>query len=59
MGAGREKHEVVAEQPRNRISLNPIIRLFQDPKRHVEPYVSKGQVAADLGCHSGYYTLSG
>jgi ubiquinone/menaquinone biosynthesis C-methylase UbiE len=48
---------VAAEQPRNRISLNPITRLFEDPKRHVEPYVSKGQVVADLGCRSGYYTL--
>jgi ubiquinone/menaquinone biosynthesis C-methylase UbiE len=58
MGAGGEKQDVAVEQPRNRISLNPMTRLFEDPKRHVEPYVSKGQMVADLGCHSGYYTLS-
>ncbi len=58
MDAGREKHEVAVEQPRNRISLNPITRLFQDPRRHVEPYVSNGQVVADLGCNLGYYTLA-
>jgi ubiquinone/menaquinone biosynthesis C-methylase UbiE len=57
MGAGREKHEVAADQPRNRINLNPITRLFHDPRRDLEPYVNKGQVAADLGCRSGYYTL--
>jgi ubiquinone/menaquinone biosynthesis C-methylase UbiE len=57
MGAGREKHEGAAEQPRNRINLNPITRLFQDPRRHVEPYVNKGQVVADLGCGPGYYAL--
>jgi ubiquinone/menaquinone biosynthesis C-methylase UbiE len=49
---------VAFEQPRNRISLNPVIRPFQDPKKHVEPYVKNGQVAADLGCNVGYYTLA-
>jgi ubiquinone/menaquinone biosynthesis C-methylase UbiE len=59
MGASKEKIEIKNEEPRrNRISLNPITRLFQDPKRHVEPYVEKGQVAADLGCLSGYYTFA-
>lgn len=46
------------KQPRNRVDLNPIRRLFEDPQRHVEPYVTNGQVAADLGCGSGYYTLA-
>jgi len=46
------------EQPKSRINLNPIRRLFGSPQRHVEPYVTNGQVVADLGCGSGYYTLA-
>ena len=38
-------------------SLDPIRRLFEPPKRLVEPFVRNGQVVADLGCGSGYYTL--
>jgi ubiquinone/menaquinone biosynthesis C-methylase UbiE len=57
MSADKEKHNVRDEQPRNRINLNPITRLFHDPRRDVEPYVNRGQMAADLGCRSGYYTL--
>ena len=37
--------------------LDPIRRLFEPPNRLIEPYVKKGQVVADLGCGSGYYTL--
>ena len=37
--------------------LGPIRRLFEPPQRLIEPYVKKGQVVADLGCGSGYYTL--
>ncbi len=37
--------------------LNPIRRLFEPPQRLIGPYVKKGQVVADLGCGSGYYTL--
>jgi hypothetical protein len=63
MVTGKKKHEVgEEEQPKNRINLNPIKRLFgrflNPPQRHVEPYVTNGQVVADLGCHSGYYTLA-
>jgi ubiquinone/menaquinone biosynthesis C-methylase UbiE len=36
---------------------NLIRRLFAPPTRLVEPYVTNGQVAADLGCGPGYYTL--
>jgi ubiquinone/menaquinone biosynthesis C-methylase UbiE len=47
------------EEPKNQITvLNPVRRLFEHPQRHVEPYVTNGQVAADLGCGSGYYTLA-
>jgi len=37
--------------------LGPIRRLFEPPKRLVEPYVKNGHVVADLGCGSGYYTF--
>ena len=43
---------------KNRINLNPITRLFENPKRSIEPYVREGQVAADLGCNTGYYTFA-
>jgi ubiquinone/menaquinone biosynthesis C-methylase UbiE len=37
---------------------NLIRRLFAPPARLVEPYVTNGQVVADLGCGPGYYTLA-
>ena len=37
--------------------LDPIRRLFEPPQRLIGPYIKKGQVVADLGCGSGYYTL--
>jgi len=37
---------------------NLIRRLFAPPPRLVEPYVTNGQVVADLGCGPGYYTLA-
>ncbi len=46
------------ELHKNRINLNPITRLFENPKRSIEPYVREGQVAADLGCNTGYYTFA-
>jgi ubiquinone/menaquinone biosynthesis C-methylase UbiE len=63
LAASAAKHEVGEEtQPRNQINLNPIKRLFgrlfQPPQRHIEHYITNGQVAADLGCKSGYYTLA-
>jgi SAM-dependent methyltransferase len=42
----------------NQISLNPISRLFENRRSSIEPYVKKGQVVADLGCSSGYYTFA-
>ena len=48
--------------PENRINLNPVRRFFErstdHPKRHLRPYVTNGQVVADLGCDAGYYTLA-
>lgn len=38
--------------------LDPLRRLFERPKRLIEPYVRDGQVVADLGCGSGYYALA-
>ena len=46
------------EQPKNRINLNPISRLFEKPQNSIEPYVRNGQVAADLGCNTGFYTFA-
>jgi ribosomal protein L11 methylase PrmA len=37
--------------------LDPIRRLLEPPLRLIGPYVKKGQVVADLGCGTGYYTL--
>ncbi len=38
--------------------LDPIRRLFEPPQRLIGPYVKNGQVVADLGCGSGYYTFA-
>jgi ubiquinone/menaquinone biosynthesis C-methylase UbiE len=45
-------------QLRNRINLNPIGRLFENPQQSIAPYVRKGQVVADLGCNTGHYTFA-
>ena len=63
MDTNKEKHEAKKDEyPKNRINLNPIRRFFErsidHPKRHLEPYVAKGQVVADLGCAEAYYTLA-
>ncbi len=34
------------------------MRIFDPPKRLIGPYVQNGQVVADLGCATGYYTLA-
>jgi ubiquinone/menaquinone biosynthesis C-methylase UbiE len=39
-------------------SLNPIRRLFERPRKRIGPYIKNGQVVADLGCGSGYYTFA-
>ncbi|HVP17282.1 MAG TPA: class I SAM-dependent methyltransferase [candidate division Zixibacteria bacterium] len=50
------------KQQKNQINYNPIKRFLNRdksvPQKHVEPYVRKGQVVADLGCNTGYYTLA-
>ena len=38
--------------------LYPIVRIFAPPQKLIGPYVKKGQVIADLGCASGYFTLA-
>jgi methylase of polypeptide subunit release factors len=38
--------------------VDPLRRLFEHPKRLIEPYVKDGQIVADLGCGSGYYALA-
>jgi predicted methyltransferase len=37
--------------------LDAIRRLFEPPQSLIKPFVRNGQVVADLGCGSGYYTL--
>jgi len=62
--AGCEKRNMVDQekQPRNRINYNLVKRFLNRdrsiPQKQVEPYVRKGQVVADLGCNTGYYTLA-
>ncbi|NPD89862.1 MAG: hypothetical protein HGN29_14205 [Asgard group archaeon] len=34
-----------------------IARMFEPPKKFVEPYIKSGQIVADLGCGLGYYSL--
>lgn len=52
----------VTEQAKNQINLNPMKRLLDrdpsSPQRHIGCHVKRGQVVADLGCGSGYYTLA-
>jgi 2-polyprenyl-3-methyl-5-hydroxy-6-metoxy-1,4-benzoquinol methylase len=36
----------------------PISRLFEPPRKLIEPYVKRDQVVADLGCGRGYYSLA-
>ena len=59
-GGGRKVGE--EDRPRNRINLSPFRRFYERSmdlrKRHLEPYVKNGQVVADLGCNTGYYTLA-
>jgi len=38
--------------------LYPIARIFDPPQKLIGPYVKNGQVVADLGCATGYYTLA-
>jgi ubiquinone/menaquinone biosynthesis C-methylase UbiE len=62
--AGREKNNMADEekQPKNKINYNPFKRFLNRnrsiPQKHVEPYVKKGLVVADIGCGSGYYTFA-
>ncbi len=74
MDMSEEKHKAMGEkQPKDQTKaqasgwlflrrppavLDPIRRLFEPPRRLIEPYVKKGQVVADLGCGSGYYTFA-
>jgi ubiquinone/menaquinone biosynthesis C-methylase UbiE len=53
---------VEEKSPKNQVNYNPIKRFLNRdrsiPQKHVEPYVKKRQVVADIGCGSGYYTLA-
>jgi ubiquinone/menaquinone biosynthesis C-methylase UbiE len=43
---------------RDPLILIPLRRLIDPPDRLIEPYVKKGQVAADLACAWGFYTFA-
>ncbi len=74
MDMSEEKHKVGGEkQPKDQIKsqasrwlflrrppaiLDPIRRLFEPPQRLIGSFVKNGQVVADLGCGSGYYTFA-
>ena len=74
MNGREEKHKVGQEkQPKDQIKprvsgwlflgrppaiLDPIRKRFEPPQRLIGPFVKNGQVVADLGCGSGYYTLA-
>lgn len=61
MATSKEKYKGGSEeQPKNQIDLTYIRRRFDrsTPQKHIEPYVTKGQVVADLGCGPGFYTLA-
>ena len=63
-GKGKQSRNRVKSHERSRLSfkkaeiLGPERRRFGPPERIVGPFVKKGQVAADLGCGPGYYTLA-
>jgi len=54
----QEKQKAREEKLKNKINLNPLSRLFENPQKSIEPYVRKSQIVADLGCGPGYYTLA-
>lgn len=63
MDTRMERNGVTEEQRKIQINLNWIgrrllRRFFDPPERHVEPFVKSAQVAADVGCGSGYYTFA-
>jgi 2-polyprenyl-3-methyl-5-hydroxy-6-metoxy-1,4-benzoquinol methylase len=37
--------------------INPLRRLYQDPRRILEPYIRNSMVVLDVGCAMGYFTL--
>lgn len=38
--------------------IEPIVKLLDPPQKLIGPYVTKGQVVADLGCGRGSYSLA-
>jgi 2-polyprenyl-3-methyl-5-hydroxy-6-metoxy-1,4-benzoquinol methylase len=66
----QERHARLVLNPSNRLFsrlapwhialalTEPLNRLFDPAERLVGPHVKRGQVAADLGCGRGYYTLA-
>ncbi len=38
--------------------IYPIARIFQPPQKLVTPFLKEGQVVADIGCATGFYTTA-
>jgi ubiquinone/menaquinone biosynthesis C-methylase UbiE len=36
---------------------NPLRRILQDPEKILEPYVKSGDIAVDIGCGMGYFSI--
>ena len=51
---GKDKEKKDKQFP---LIVHKVARLFEPPKKFIEPFVKKGQVVADLGCGPGYYSL--
>ena len=37
---------------------NPLRKLFHDPQAILEPYIKPGNIALDVGCGMGYFTIA-
>jgi ubiquinone/menaquinone biosynthesis C-methylase UbiE len=58
MDINEEKPDGALSWRRPPASLNPIRSMFKSSQSLIIPYVTNGQVVADLGCASGYYTFA-
>ena len=36
---------------------NPLRKVYQDPKKILAPYINQGDIAVDLGCGMGYFSI--
>ncbi len=36
---------------------NPLRKFYQDPEKILAPYINQGDIAVDLGCGMGYFSI--